>query len=439
VDERNRPQRTLPRQGRLPRPDPLETHVIDTSASWRPAPTSTPRPDVADAVVMDGVTVSFPDQLAVDNLSLVVPAGAILGLIGPSGAGKTTTIRVLTGALDPTSGTVRVLGEEPRHFFRQTRERIGYMPQSFTLYPDLTVRENVDFVGSLFGMFFGSRRRRTKEVLGLVDLWDVRGRRAGQLSGGMQRRLELACALVHEPALLFLDEPTAGIDPILRGRIWEELHRLRDAGRTLIVTTQYVNEAESCDRVALIANGRLLALATPDGLRREAVGGDVVVVETAAFFDADQLSELPYVRRVRQDGARQVTVVVDDAATALPDVVEAVRTRGGEVASAREERPSFDDVFAALVKRDEERLRSEAAVADEETAGPAKDVDAATDGRAQADGVLTDANAVAPPLAPDPTADAVDAQWRVDEPGRVGPTGGPTADLAPDPTREEPR
>jgi ABC-2 type transport system ATP-binding protein len=236
------------------------------------------------------------------------------------------------------------------------------MPQSFTLYPDLTVRENVDFVGSLFGMFFVKRRRRTKEVLKLVDLWDVRKRHAGKLSGGMQRRLELACALVHDPALLFLDEPTAGIDPLLRAKVWEELHRLRADGRTMIVTTQYVNEAESCDMVALIANGRLLALATPDGLRREAVGGDVVVVETAALFDGEQLRGLPFVRYVRQDGSRQLTVVVDDAGTALPDVVEAVRSHGGEVVSAREERPSFDDVFAALVQRDErERAAAEGA------------------------------------------------------------------------------
>ena len=146
------------------------------------------------------------------------------------------------------------------------------MPQSFTLYPDLTVRENVDFVGSLFGMMFPRRRRRTREVLQLLDLWDVRSRRAGRLSGGMQRRLELACALVHDPALLFLDEPTAGLDPLLRASVWEELHRLREAGRTMLVTTQYVNEAESCDLVALIAGGRLLALATPDDLRREAIG-----------------------------------------------------------------------------------------------------------------------------------------------------------------------
>jgi ABC-2 type transport system ATP-binding protein len=324
--------------------------LIETPARWRRGPTPTPGGGAADAVVIDGMSVQFPGQLAVDDISLVVPAGTILGLIGPSGAGKTTTIRVLTGALVPTAGTVTVLGEEPRHFRRQTREQIGYMPQSFTLYPDLTVRENVDFVASLFGMLL--RGRRTKRALQLVDLWDVRSRRAGRLSGGMQRRLELACALVHDPALLFLDEPTAGIDPMLRARVWAELHQLRDAGRTLIVTTQYVNEAESCDRVALIANGRLLALATPDDLRREAVGGDVVVIETAAIFDGEELASLPLVRRVRQDGPRRLTVVVDDAGTALPDVVEAVRARGGEVASGREERLSFDAVFAALVERD---------------------------------------------------------------------------------------
>jgi ABC-2 type transport system ATP-binding protein len=227
------------------------------------------------------------------------------------------------------------------------------MPQSFTLYPDLTVRENVDFVGSLFGMLFWSRRRRTREVLQLVDMWDVRDRRAGKLSGGMQRRLELCCALVHDPALLFLDEPTAGIDPLLRARVWEELHRLRDAGRTMLVTTQYVTEAESCDKVALIANGRLLALATPDELRREALGGDVVGVATADVFDAFVLLEIPIVRHVRQDGPKEFTVVVDDAGTAMPGVVQAIGARGGEVASAREERPSFDDVFAALVERDQ--------------------------------------------------------------------------------------
>ena len=322
-----------------------------------PAPPSSHPSPAVGAVVVDRASMQFPDQLAVDAISLVVPAGSILGVIGPSGAGKTTTIRLLTGALVPTAGTITVLGEEPGAFRRQTRERIGYMPQSFTLFPDLTVRENVDFVGSLFGMLFRSRARRTREVLELLDLWSVRGRRAGRLSGGMQRRLELACALVHDPALLFLDEPTAGIDPLLRARVWAELHLLRDRGRTLIVTTQHLEEAESCDRVALIAAGRLIALATPEELRREAMGGDVVAVETAAAYDGDVLRSLPVVRAVRQDGPRALTVVVDDAGTATPDVVEAIQARS-EVVSAREERPTFDEVFAILVQRSTEALVS---------------------------------------------------------------------------------
>ena len=143
----------------------------------------------------------------------------------------------------------------------------------------------------------------------------------------------------------------AGIDPLLRSRVWEELHRLRDAGRTLLVTTQYLDEAESCDSVALIADGRLIALATPDELRRQAVGGDMVDVETAEPFDGDVLRALPFVRHVRQDGPRRLSVIVDDAGTATPDVVEAIRARGGEVASAREVRTSFDEVFATLVGR----------------------------------------------------------------------------------------
>lgn len=297
----------------------------------------------------------FADQLALDHVGLTVQSGTILGLIGPSGAGKTTTIRLLTGALDPTDGSVSVLGENPRRFRRRTRQRIGYMPQALTLFPDLTCKENVDFAASLFGMLFRSRRRRTREALELVDLWDVRGRRASRLSGGMQRRLELACALVHDPSLLFLDEPTAGLDPLLRERVWRELHRLRRDGRTIVLTTQYLNEAESCDYVGLIAEGRLIALATPDELRRLAMGGDVLDVETAGLFDGDLLQDLSVVRDVRQKGPRHLRITVDDVGAATPDVVAAVEQHSGEITSAREERPSFDEVFARLVQRERGR------------------------------------------------------------------------------------
>ncbi|HEX7223646.1 MAG TPA: ABC transporter ATP-binding protein, partial [Candidatus Limnocylindrales bacterium] len=239
----------------------------------------------------------------------------------------------------------------PTRFTRSMRERIGYMPQLFTLYPDLTARENVDFVASLLGLLWPRRRRRTKEVLTLLQLWDARNRRASNMSGGMQRRLELACALVHQPDLLILDEPTAGIDPLLRVTVWEELHRLRDAGRTLMVTTQYVSEAEECDQVALIAGGRLIAYAPPEELRRQATGGDIIEIETAKVVDASSFESLPGVLRVRQLEPRRIRVTVEDAATGLPGVVEAVGATGAEVASAQEQRISFDEVFAELVAR----------------------------------------------------------------------------------------
>jgi ABC-2 type transport system ATP-binding protein len=305
-----------------------------------------------EAVVsMHNVTREFDGRAVVQDIDLSVPAGAILGVIGPSGAGKTTTIRMVTGGLAPTSGDVEVLGERPTSFSRRVRERIGYMPQHFTLYPDLSARENVDFVASMFGLLWPRRRRRVREVLKLVELWDDRNQRAGRLSGGMQRRLELASALVHDPVLLILDEPTAGIDPILRVTVWDELHRLRDAGRTLLVTTQYVHEAEECDQVALIAHGQLIALAPPDELRRSATSGDVIEIETNALFDASTLESLPGILAIRQVDVRRLRVTVADAATSMPTVVEAIKSSGGDVASAREVRLTFDEVFAELVTR----------------------------------------------------------------------------------------
>jgi ABC-2 type transport system ATP-binding protein len=303
------------------------------------------------AVVLEGASRTFGDVEALRDLSLRVETGSILGVIGPSGAGKTTAIRLMTGGLAPTEGTVQVLGEDPRHLRRRTRENIGYLPQQFTLYPYLTARENVGFVASIYGLIWFRHGRRVKEALKLVDLWDVRNRLAARMSGGMLRRLELAAALVHDPALLLLDEPTAGLDPILRESIWTELHRLKEAGRTLIVTTQHVNEAEECDQVALISGGRLIAYGTPDELRREALGGQAIEVDTEAAFEAKELEGLPGVLRVIPTGPHTFQAVVDDAGTATPDVVEAITARGATVKSAREYVPSFDDVFATLVER----------------------------------------------------------------------------------------
>ncbi len=306
---------------------------------------------------------------AVSGLDLEIPAGKITGVIGPSGSGKTTTIRMITSTLSPTSGDLEVLGARPGRMPRSIRERIGYMPQQFSLYPDLSVAENVDFSASLYGLVLFRRWRRTRAVLQLLDLWSVRGRRAGQLSGGMRRRLELAAALVHEPALLILDEPTAGIDPILRRTVWDELHRLRDTGVTAIVTTQYVTEAEECDLVALIAQGRLIAFGTPAEVRRSALGGDVVEVTMAGLYDATSLQRASGVLDVRQTGPRTFQLIVDDAGTATPEAIEAMSAAGGDVESVREVRPTFEDVFATLVERDRDRTRAAEPQADADASG----------------------------------------------------------------------
>ncbi|HWH36984.1 MAG TPA: ABC transporter ATP-binding protein [Candidatus Limnocylindrales bacterium] len=326
------------------------------SASAQPSPGSVGSPVEGPPIVdMRSVSRSFGEVHAVVDMTLSVRQGTILGVIGPSGSGKTTAIRVMTGAIRPDKGSVRVLGEEPRHFHRATRERIGYMPQQFVLYPDLTARENVDFIGAMFGMLRPRRVKRTEEVLRLVELWEARDRRVAHLSGGMQRRVALACALVHQPRLLILDEPTAGIDPILRQEIWEELRRLRDGGVTLLVTTQYVGEAEYCDTVALISAGELIAYDQPEEVRREALGGDVVQVGTTRAFDAATLPQIEGVTEIRQVGPRELLVISTNGAQALPDVVDAIVTAGAEVDWSREYRPSFDEVFAELVNRHQGR------------------------------------------------------------------------------------
>ena len=274
------------------------------------------------------VTRVFDDRRVVDDISFDVPTGTILGIVGPSGSGKTTTVRMLTGTLGRTEGAILVLGEDPMRFSRRARSQIAYMPQLLSLYEDLSAQENVGFVAALYGIGPFARRGRIRRALEVVDLYDVRHRLARDLSGGMQRRLELACALVHSPQVLFVDEPTAGIDPLLRQAIWDELHRLRDEGCTLLVTTQYVGEAEYCDRVAMILDGALVALDTPDALRKSVFGGEVLEVAADRPVDPQLLANVPGVLAVQQRGPQRLTVTTREAATTSPQIMEVLRRAG---------------------------------------------------------------------------------------------------------------
>lgn len=311
----------------------------------------TAQPTAEPIISMRGVSRAFDDRVAVDDLSLDVAPGTILGVVGPSGSGKTTTIRMLTGTLGRTAGEIRVLGEDPMEFSRRTRGRIAYMPQLFSLYEDLSAQENVGFVAALYGIGPFKRRALIRRALDVVDLWDARHRLARDLSGGMQRRLELACALVHSPDVLFIDEPTAGIDPLLRQSIWDELRELKEQGRTLLVTTQYVSEAEFCDRVALIVDGELVAIDEPEALRQMVFGGDVLQVDTVRAVDPELLSNEPGVERVRQTAPRQLMITVQDAGSMTPRIIDALRTGGVEVAGLQEHQPTFDEVFTGLVEQ----------------------------------------------------------------------------------------
>lgn len=309
------------------------------------------RTGVAGALIsMDAVTRRFGRVVAVNGVTLQIEPGMILGLVGPSGSGKTTIIRMLTGTLRPSAGRLEVLGEVPGRFRAHTRERIGYMPQQFVLYPDLTARENVSFIAALFGMYLPKRRRRIGEIFDALGMTEARDRLARDLSGGEKRRLSLAAALVHEPDVLFIDEPTAGVDPLLRSQIWQLFRDLAAAGRTLFVTTQHLDEAENCDAVAVLSGGDLLALAEPDVLRRHVYGGEILDVRTTSPLDPRLLAGLPGIKRVRRRGERQLIVIADDAAAATPRIVEAVQQGAGAVASIERYQPSLEEVFTALLE-----------------------------------------------------------------------------------------
>lgn len=323
------------------------------------APRALTHPEEAGPPAIDSQKAShkFSSDAGVYDLTFQVPRGVIFGLIGPSGCGKTTTVRMLTGMYKPTSGEMHVLGQQPYRFSAHTRGKIGYMPQQFVLYPMLTVAENFNFGAALYGLGPFKRMHRQHQLLKFVELYKERHRTTSKLSGGMQRRLQLACALAHDPEILFADEPTAGIDPVLRSKFWEHFRMLRDSGKTLFITTQYVGEAENCDLVGIMRDGRLLYIDTPEDLRRKAFGGDLVrliVPEEKAREAAELLNHAPKVKDARRAFAQPNLILVstEDAASTLPELVNVLRDHNIDVIESEQYTSPFDEVFLELVKRE---------------------------------------------------------------------------------------
>lgn len=318
------------------------------------------------AIHSEDVELDFGNGAGIFDQTYQVPEGTILGMIGPSGCGKTTTCRVALGLLVPQKGSITTLGRTPSRFSADDRERIGYIPQQFVLYPRLSVAENAAFVASLYGMPSRQLRERLAELLTFVDLGDARDRLAQNLSGGMQRRLMLVGALMHDPALLFADEPTAGIDPVLRARFWEYFRQLRDQGRSLVVTTQVVSEAVYCDYVAVMRKGRILAVDTPANLRKMALGGEIIDLTLADPDDVRRALEIlrrwtDVVRAAHRspnpDAEADLHVVVDDAREWLPEVLKRLENQRPRVAvaSAAPVEVSYDEVFIRIMQLDEQR------------------------------------------------------------------------------------
>jgi ABC-2 type transport system ATP-binding protein len=309
-------------------------------------------PEIVDpAIRVSGLTKRFGETEVIRGIDFELPPAAILGIIGASGSGKTTILRMLLGVVRPTAGDLSVLGRRPDQLDRHDRDQIGYVPQLFALTPELTVAQNLDFAAALYGMGWRGRGERIRDVLDLVELWPARSRPAGRLSGGMQRRLQLAAALVHSPRLIFLDEPTAGIDPLLRAKFWEHFRRLRDSGHTLVVTTQYITESEHCDRIVALRDGRIADQGSPLEVRRRVLGGDIVHVAGPDLGDRAirTIESVDGVRGARQIEGGRVEVVVDDAGRAVPRLIEALRAAEIPVAAVEEQHPSFDEVFVRLM------------------------------------------------------------------------------------------
>ena len=306
------------------------------------------------AIDADGIELTYSDGTeAVRGIGLQVPRGEFYGFLGPNGAGKTTTIKTLATLLAPTGGEIRVNGFDVASEGRKVRESIGYMAQETSVDEELTARENIRFACESYGIPRGARAGRIAELLDLVDLQGVAEKRADDFSGGMKKRLDAATALVHEPPLVFLDEPTTGLDPKARNRLWDYFREINDAGTTIFLTTQYLEEADQlCERIGVILDGEIVASGSPSGLKRR-VGGEILDVNLAES-DSERAAEIA--RRADLFEPEATVEVTDDGVTVTSqharelgtDLLVALRDADIDVTGFNVRAPTLDDVFLAI-------------------------------------------------------------------------------------------
>jgi ABC-2 type transport system ATP-binding protein len=304
--------------------------------------------DSANSVEVEGLVKRFGSFVAVDHINLEVRKGEVFGFLGPNGAGKSTTIRMLCGLLKPTSGRAQVAGFDVSSKPEAVRQNIGYMSQKFSLYNDLTVIENLRLFAGLYSVPAKELQGRIEWALAMADLKGQENLITGTLPGGWKQRLALGCAVLHKPPVIFLDEPTSGVDPITRRQFWELIHQMAEEGVTVFVTTHYMEEAEYCNRLALIFRGRIVALGTPSELKRNSMKGELLLVACAPLGDAvEVLQSAPDVMDAAVFG-NALHLVVVDAALAVPHLMSYLTARNIAVSRIEKIRPSLEDVFVSL-------------------------------------------------------------------------------------------
>jgi ABC-2 type transport system ATP-binding protein len=307
------------------------------------------------SVEMRNLVKKFGSFVAVDHVSLAVEKGEIFGFLGPNGAGKSTAIRMLCGLLTPTSGSASVNGFDVATQPEEIRRTIGYMSQKFSLYDDLTVEENIDFFTGMYGVPRAKRAGRKNYVLEMANLTDRRNALTATLSGGWKQRLALGCAILHDPPVLFLDEPTSGVDPLARGAFWGLIHDLSETGHTIFVSTHYMDEAEYCRRLALMYRGKVIALGTPAELKAGLTEHSLLNLDASDPLETMRALEgLAGVRDVAVFGGG-LHVTVDDVDATSARVRQRLAAQGIEVRKLAQIEPSMEDVFVALIEREERK------------------------------------------------------------------------------------